>query len=91
VPKAQIVGELNRGWDVAKYLLGHEREMISGAGGSDRLNAIGAVVQRNGGIDNPVLRAELAQFDVDALAYAAMGEKFLDEIKVGKAHPASPT
>jgi alkylation response protein AidB-like acyl-CoA dehydrogenase len=90
VPKAQIVGELNRGWDVAKYLLGHEREMISGAGGSERLNAIGAVVQRNGGIDNPVLRAELAQFDVDALAYAAMGEKFLDEIKVGKAHPAQP-
>ncbi|EGD57922.1 acyl-CoA dehydrogenase-like protein [Novosphingobium nitrogenifigens DSM 19370] len=90
VPKAQIVGELNRGWDVAKYLLGHEREMISGAGGSERLNAIGAVVQRNGGIDNPVLRAELAQFDVDALAFAAMGEKFLDEIKVGKAHPAQP-
>ena len=90
VPKHQIVGELNRGWDVAKYLLGHEREMISGAGGGDRLNAIGAVVQRRGGIDNPVLRAELAQFDVDALAYAAMGEKFLDEAKVGRAHPAQP-
>ena len=25
-----IVGELNRGWDVAKYLLTHEREMIGG-------------------------------------------------------------
>jgi len=37
-----------------------------------------------------VLRAELAQFDVDALAYGAMGEKFLDEVKVGKAHPAQP-
>ena len=90
VPKNQIVGELNRGWDVAKYLLGHEREMISGAGGGDRLNAIGAVVNRNGGIDNAVLRAELAQFDVDALAFAAMGEKFLDEAKVGRAHPAQP-
>ena len=90
VPKHQIVGELNRGWDVAKYLLGHEREMISGAGGSDRLNAIGAVINRNGGIDNAVLRAELAQFDIDALAFAAMGEKFLDEAKVGKAHPAQP-
>ena len=32
VPKAQIVGEVNKGWDVAKYLLGHEREMISGRG-----------------------------------------------------------
>jgi hypothetical protein len=32
VPKTQYVGEINRGWDVAKYLLGHEREMISGGG-----------------------------------------------------------
>jgi alkylation response protein AidB-like acyl-CoA dehydrogenase len=90
VPKAQIVGDVNRGWDVAKYLLGHEREMISGAGGGERLNAIGAVVNRQGGIDNPVLRADLALFDIDALAFAAMGEKFLDEAKVGKAHPAQP-
>ena len=88
VPKAQLVGPLNRGWDVAKYLLGHEREMISGAGGGDRTAAIGAAMARmSGGVD-PILRAELAAFDVDALAYAAMGEKFMDEVKVGKGHPA---
>ncbi len=88
------VGTINRGWDVAKYLLGHEREMISGADGGERAAAIGAMMKRHAaklGDDlDPVLRAELAQFDVDALAYAAMGEKFLDEIKVGKAHPAQP-
>ena len=32
VPRDQVVGEVNKGWDVAKYLLGHEREMISGMG-----------------------------------------------------------
>jgi alkylation response protein AidB-like acyl-CoA dehydrogenase len=88
------VGTINRGWDVAKYLLGHEREMISGADGGERAAAIGAMMKRHAaklGDDlDPVLRAELADFDVDALAYAAMGEKFLDEIKVGKAHPAQP-
>jgi alkylation response protein AidB-like acyl-CoA dehydrogenase len=88
------VGQINRGWDVAKYLLGHEREMISGADGGERAAAIGAAMKRasarNGDEVDPVLRAELAMFDVDALAYAAMGEKFLDEIKVGKAHPAQP-
>jgi len=89
VPKAQIVGQLNRGWDVAKYLLGHEREMISGAGDGGQTSTIGSVLKRNG-LEDPMLRAELAQFDIDALAYAAMGEKFLDEIKVGKAHPAQP-
>ncbi|MFM7403181.1 MAG: acyl-CoA dehydrogenase family protein [Erythrobacter sp.] len=88
------VGTINRGWDVAKYLLGHEREMISGADGGERAAGIGAAMKRHAarlGDDlDPVLRAELAMFDVDALAYSAMGEKFLDEIKVGKAHPAQP-
>jgi acyl-CoA dehydrogenase len=88
------VGQINRGWDVAKYLLGHEREMISGAGGGERSAAIGAAMKRrasrSGDDVDPVMRAELATFDVDALAYTAMGEKFLDEIKVGKAHPAQP-
>ena len=88
------VGQINRGWDVAKYLLGHEREMISGAGGGERSAAIGAAMKRmsakTGDEIDPVLRAELAMFDVDAIAYTAMGEKFLDEIKVGKAHPAQP-
>jgi alkylation response protein AidB-like acyl-CoA dehydrogenase len=32
VPKANRIHEENKGWDVAKYLLGHEREMISGMG-----------------------------------------------------------
>lgn len=94
VPKDQLVGEVNRGWDVAKYLLGHEREMISGADSGDRTSAIGAAMLRHaakdGGELDPMLRAELAMFDVDALAYGAMGEKFLDEIKAGKAHPAQP-
>lgn len=84
------VGEVNRGWDVAKYLLGHEREMISGADSSDRTAALGAMMKRHAGELDPVLRADLAMFDVDALAYSAMGEKFLDEVKVGKAHPAQP-
>lgn len=83
------VGEINRGWDVAKYLLGHEREMISGAGNKERSGSLGPKLAR-GGIDNPVLRAALAEYDIDALAYGCMGEKFLDELKAGKGHPAQP-
>lgn len=88
VPKNQIVGELNRGWDVAKYLLGHEREMISNMGGND-----GGTASLGGGIkdaldDEPILRAELAMFDVESLAFRAHSERFMDEWKTGKAHPA---
>lgn len=96
VPKHQIVGELNRGWDVAKYLLGHEREMISGGGLGDGAPSLGAQMMGSiganglGQLDDGILRAELAQFDVDALAFKAMAERFTDEMKSGKGHPAQP-
>src|SRR4051795_12271720 len=41
VPKDQVVGEVNKGWDVAKYLLGHEREMISGMGLGGQTDSLG--------------------------------------------------
>ncbi len=87
VPKHQIVGELNRGWDVAKYLLGHEREMISGMGGDGGMGSLGAAYKELLG-EEPVLRAQMALFDVENLAFRAHSERFMDEWKTGKAHPA---
>lgn len=95
VPKTQFVGEVGRGWDVAKYLLGHEREMISGGGAGGDMVSIGGAfakaIGRNeqGELDDPILRAEMAAFDVDVFAYRAMGERFMDMWKTGRAHPAS--
>ena len=88
VPKDQVVGEVNKGWDVAKYLLGHEREMISGMGLGGEKRALGAAL---GPIDDPLLRAEIAAFDVDSMAYAAMSERFIDQLKAGTSHPAFPS
>jgi len=88
VPKDQVVGEVNKGWDVAKYLLGHEREMISGMGLGGGSSLLGKSL---GEIDDPALRAEVAAFDVDALAFAAMSERFIDQLKAGEAHPAMPS
>jgi alkylation response protein AidB-like acyl-CoA dehydrogenase len=89
VPKDQIVGEVNKGWNVAKYLLGHEREMIAGMGlgTSGSSVTLGRVVKPA----DPLLRAEIAAFDVDALAFAAMSERFAAMWKAGEAHPASPS
>ena len=86
VPKEQIVGEVNKGWDIAKYLLGHEREMISGMGLGGG-GSLGAAIRPQ----DPLLRAEIAAFDVDALAFAAMSERFAAMWKAGEAHPASPS
>jgi len=40
---------------------------------------------------DPMLRADLARFDVDAMAFRAMSEKFIDELKAGQTHPAQPS
>jgi alkylation response protein AidB-like acyl-CoA dehydrogenase len=93
VPKDQLVGEVNKGWDVAKYLLGHEREMISGMGLGSGVGtgASGVTLGPIAKPDEPLLRAEIAAFDVDALAFAAMSERFIDQLKAGEAHPALPS
>ncbi|HEX8365835.1 MAG TPA: acyl-CoA dehydrogenase family protein [Allosphingosinicella sp.] len=90
VPKDQLVGELNKGWDVAKYLLGHEREMISGMGLGGQTGSLGEALSDAVAAD-PLLRADVARFDVDALAFRAMSERFIDELKAGLAHPAQPS
>jgi acyl-CoA dehydrogenase len=87
VPKPQIVGEINRGWDVAKYLLGHEREMISGMGSDGGTASLGQGF-KDVMADEPVLRGQMAFFDVESLAFRAHSERFMDEWKTGKAHPA---
>src|SRR4051812_43960883 len=88
VPKDQVVGEVDKGWDVAKYLLGHEREMISGMGLGGEKVALGKAAEP---IGDPLLRAEIAAFDVDAIAFTAMSERFIDQLKAGEAHPAMPS
>ena len=99
VPKENLVGELNKGWDVAKYLLGHEREMISGMGlggtGGKNPLVLGALatigVDHDGKLADPLLRAQIALFEVRAKAFAAQSERFIDELKAGRAHPAQPS
>lgn len=98
VPKRNRVHDENKGWDVAKYLLGHEREMISGMGlassGRNPLieGAIATVgLDHDGRLADPLLRAQIAQFEVRAHAFGAMSERFIDELKHGRAHPAQPS
>ncbi len=97
VPKSNVVGEINKGWDVAKYLLGHEREMISGMGSRGGVASVPDTALRHlgrdddGRLDDPVLRARIALFEVRSRAFAAMAERFIDTLKAGKAHPAQPS
>lgn len=94
VPKSHVLGTVNRGWDVAKYLLQHERAMISGMGergvgrplGQIAADTIGSDEQ--GKLDDAGLRAQISNFEVDEAALAAAAERMVDLAKAGQAHPA---
>ena len=94
VPKSHVVGTVNRGWDVAKYLLQHERAMISGMGGRSGGRPLGQVAaatigsDTQGKLDDPILRGEIARFEVDEAALACAAERAIDLAKAGQGHPA---
>ncbi|MEO0390821.1 MAG: acyl-CoA dehydrogenase family protein, partial [Pseudomonadota bacterium] len=77
VPRSNIVGTENRGWDVAKYLLTHEREMISGGG--DGLLSSRAMGEILGDDLDPVLRTEAMACEIDTLAMALTLERYKDK------------
>jgi len=87
VPKENLVGALNRGWDIAKYLLTHEREMIGG-GGQGLLGArsVAQIIATQEGnlLTDPVLRAEAMQTEVDTLAFGLTMERYKDQAEAGR-------
>ncbi|MGD1026838.1 acyl-CoA dehydrogenase family protein [Candidatus Binatus soli] len=93
VPKANLVGKLNKGWDVAKYLLTHERDMIGGMGSTGDSRSLGQIASETVGTDNGMLadtalRGQIAAYEIDALAFRLTMERVGDMAKVGQAHPA---
>ena len=71
VPAQNLVGEENKGWTCAKYLLTYERTNIAGIGLSvaalERLKRIAAQQMRNGRplADDPSFSARLARVEID--------------------------
>ncbi|MFQ5564389.1 MAG: acyl-CoA dehydrogenase family protein [Parvularculaceae bacterium] len=87
---SSVVGEINRGWDVAKYLLTHEREMIStGGGGLFGGRGVGEIAAQQLGLENgrladPILRGKIAQLEIDGWAFLLTLERMKDEAKAGQ-------
>jgi len=93
VPKGNLVGEPNKGWTIAKRLLQHERQMISGIGGMSALGGSGRAMEdyakeylgeENGRIADPVLRARVANHRIDDRAFQLTLARAADEAKAGQ-------
>jgi len=74
VPVAHLIGEENKGWTYAKYLLGHERTNIAAVGRAKRelrfLKRIASKQKKNGFslIDDPIFSSKVANLEIELMA-----------------------
>jgi acyl-CoA dehydrogenase len=74
VPVANRVGEENKGWTYAKYLLGHERTGIAAVGRSKRELAFlkrlaqGQMKRGRSLLEDPLYAAKVAQLEIELMA-----------------------
>jgi alkylation response protein AidB-like acyl-CoA dehydrogenase len=89
--KNNMIGELNKGWTVAKYLLQHEREMIgmsakTGDGKKKKSldqSAKDAWGDDGGKISDPLVRARIARFQIKEAGFGLTLQRMGDEAKAG--------
>ena len=74
VPAENRIGEENKGWTYAKFLLGHERTNIAGIGIAKRelgrLKRIAGIERKHGRplLEDPLFAAQIAQVEIDLWA-----------------------
>ena len=87
VPAENLVYQENKGWTVAKYLLGHERMGSGNVGGSKRelaaLRVLAAKEQKNGKplLEDPRFRDRLSRAEIELEALEITSMRFLDKMR----------
>ena len=90
VPVANRVGEENKGWTYAKYLLGHERTSIAAVGRSKaqlkRLKTIASAEEQDGKplINDPTFKEKIADIEISLLALESLVLRVLSDESAGK-------
>jgi alkylation response protein AidB-like acyl-CoA dehydrogenase len=87
VPVENLVFEENKGWTVAKYLLGHERMGSGNVGGSKRMLAeLKEIAKRELKNGKPIIedlrfRDKLSHIEIDLQALELTSMRFLDKMR----------
>ena len=91
VPVENLVGEENKGWTYAKYLLTHERTNIAGVGfsqaGLETVKRLARSQMHKGRplIDNPYFAARVAQAEIDLMAMSTTNLRIISAAASGQA------
>src|SRR5689334_6337427 len=85
VPADQLIGEENKGWSYAKFLLAHERTNIADVNRAKReLERLKRIAKAEGVYADTRFRDEIAQLEVDIVALEMMVLRVLSAEKSGK-------
>jgi len=88
VPIANLIGEENKGWTYAKFLLGNERTSMAGTGRAKRsieqLRQVVANEIRPDDPEAPLFTLELAKAEVDLMALEAAELRMISQLSRGK-------
>ena len=95
VPVENLVHEENKGWTVAKYLLGYERMGTGRIALSkrelERVKTLAAQTRVNGGtlLDEPRFRDRITRVEVELMALEITNLRFLDQLRRGDNPPGA--
>ncbi|WP_343641410.1 acyl-CoA dehydrogenase family protein [Roseateles sp.] len=85
VPAENLVGEENKGWTYAKYLLAHERTNIADVNRAKReLERLKRIAKAEGVYEDPRFRDQIALLEVDIVALEMMVLRVLSAESSGK-------
>ncbi len=95
VPVDNLVGEENKGWDYAKFLLGNERVGVAPVGSSKRMLAQAKECAKTAGprgtslLSDAAFAARIAELENELLALELTALRVVAHSADGKPHPAS--
>ena len=89
VPAQNLVGELNGGWTIAKFLLGNERVGVAPVGATKRTLAHAKELAADVVAEDPLLRARIAELENELLALELTALRVAAHSTGGEPHPAS--
>ena len=90
VPAENLVGEVNKGWSYAKFLLGNERVGVAPVGSTKRvLWQAKEWARKVGVLEDPLVAAQFADLENELLALELTALRVVAHSSDGKPHPAS--
>ncbi len=89
VPAENLVGELNSGWTIAKFLLGNERVGVAPVGATRRVLARVKELAQDQIEADPLTRARIVELENELLALDLTALRVVAHSHDGEPHPAS--